>query len=55
LESDCINRWKDIEKRQEESKEVIHGLSDNLKKLSEAMRIYLKIEWNNAKNRDKDC
>jgi hypothetical protein len=52
-DDDCENCKEKIKIQEENSYAVISGLQENLEKLSEAMRIYLKIEWNNAKNRNK--
>lgn len=52
-ENDCLNFKDKISKEVEESNTAIRRLSENLNNLSEAMRIYLKIEWDRAKKRDK--
>lgn len=53
IENDCLNHQEEVNKQERESYKIIHGLSEDLESLSKAMRIYLKIEWNHAKNRDK--
>lgn len=53
LEKDCLTSKEEIYKQKEESENIINELQKNLMNLSEALRIYLKIEWNCAKNRDK--
>ena len=52
-ENDCLNFKEKINKQEKESYNIIHGLPENLNSLSEAMRIYLKKEWDCAKNRNK--
>lgn len=53
LDGDCIRRKDELHVQENKSYEIIHGLSENLIKLSEAMRVYLKIEWKNTKTREK--
>ncbi|KOR55613.1 hypothetical protein FDA33_10520 [Clostridium botulinum] len=50
-ESDCKQLQEENQKKQKISMENIKALFDNINLLTEAMRIYLKIEWNCTKSR----
>ena len=52
-ENNCVVYKKELDSKIETSYKNIRELHNNIKKLTEAMRIYLKIEWNSAKNREK--
>lgn len=49
----CASFKENIHLEETKNASIIQELHKNLNKLSEAMRIYLKIEWNSAKKRDK--
>ena len=49
--SDCLRCKANLQAQETKSYSVITELPANLELLSEAMRIYFKLEWNCAKNR----
>lgn len=52
-ENDCKIFQKEQERQEKDCKEYRQDLFDNINLLTEAMRIYLKVEWNCTKNRNK--
>lgn len=50
-EEDCAKTQKYYKEKLEESRSLVQSVNGDLQKLSEIMRIYLKIEWNRAKER----
>ncbi|WP_373263012.1 hypothetical protein [Hungatella hathewayi] len=52
-EDNCVAYKKELDSKISASYNTIYELYKNINILSETMRIYLKIEWNSAKNREK--
>lgn len=52
-EDDCKEYKKEINQNKEIYSDNIEALQSNINKFTEAMRIYLKLEWNRAKKRDE--
>lgn len=52
-EEDCIAFQKDSQEKKEMYLQQMQRLHNNIGLFTEAMRIYLKIEWNHAKKREK--
>lgn len=51
-QSDCEKNQSQYTLDRNKNQKIVYTLNQNLKKLCESMRIYLKIEWNRAKIRD---
>lgn len=52
-ENDCKIFQKEQESKEKDCKECRQAVFNNINLLTEAMRIYLKVEWNCTKNRKK--